>query len=199
MPDSNDFLLWRYMPLVAFIRFLQTGALRLPKASHFDDLREGHHAMDHLLSEAGAHGTFSEIFSDAVDKLNNCHYVSCWHLSSSESLAMWKIYGGDSFSIAITAKVGRVMEVFHRFCKDESVEGMCGEVIYGSPINDDNKFRATTLGLPFGSQEGNLMRWRLRLRFFQKLNRLNMRWSGGQLSGQNVMRRPMQSLLLSGK
>jgi hypothetical protein len=114
------------MPLISLLDFLQTGDLRLSRADKFEDTQEGYVGLGNLLSAVPLelHG----IAREALQRQNLDCFVSCWHLSPSESLAMWKIYGANSFSSAV---------------------GMFGEVVYANYISD-GAFNVKTLGLPFG-------------------------------------------------
>lgn len=54
------------------------------------------------------------------------HYVNCWHASSFESAAMWKVYGYDDHGVAIISRLRRIKDAFDDF-KDTIY---CGQVKY---------------------------------------------------------------------
>ena len=148
-PDKKK-KLWRYMPLISLLDFLQTGELRLSRADTFEDVREGHvgldamleHVPDHLHTQAKA----------AINRQNRECYITCWHLAHSESLAMWRVYGNQAFSIALVSNVGRVMSVCHDYTEDLSSCGLFGEVLYENYFSD-GKSNVKAVGVPFGYRE----------------------------------------------
>lgn len=107
--------LWRYMPLVALLDFLQTAELRLPRVDSFEDVREGHVGLEAMLETVPSR--LHSQATEALKKQNKECFVSCWHLSSSESLAMWKVYGVHNFSVAMVSNVGKVMSACQRSCQ----------------------------------------------------------------------------------
>jgi hypothetical protein len=139
--------LWRYMPLISLLDFLQTGELRFPRANTFDDIQEGHVGLDAMLETIPPN--LHHQAKAALERQNAECFVSCWHLSASESLAMWKVYGIHNFSVALVSNVGKVMSVCHEYCKNLSSTGMFGEVIYENYVTD-GKLNVKTMGIPFG-------------------------------------------------
>ena len=59
--------------------------------------------------------------------------VSCWHIDSdsTESIAMWKIYGGSTNSICITTTVGQLLDSID----EESIELIVSKVHYIDYMN----------------------------------------------------------------
>ncbi|MFC1626152.1 DUF2971 domain-containing protein [Pseudomonadota bacterium] len=153
MTESNDVdrkKLWRYIPLISLLDLLQTGELRLPRADSFEDIQEGHIGLDAILKSFPTIQLYQH--KEALERQNTECFVSCWHLSSSESLAMWKVYGGHAFSVALVSNVGKVVSACHEHCKDLSSTGMFGEVIYDNYVSD-GKINVETMGLPFGYRD----------------------------------------------
>lgn len=143
--------LWRYMPLIQLLDFLQTKELRFTKADAFEDIQEGYIGLDAMLKALPQDAT-DELrlqTKEEIENLNNECFVSCWHLSSSESLAMWKIYGIHNFSVALVSDVDRVMSLGKAYCKVSPVSGVMGEVIYDNYILDA-KANVNVTGLPTG-------------------------------------------------
>ena len=62
---------------------------------------------------------------------------------------MWRLYGRGDAPIAIVSSVSAVMSDSNVFCETTDFGGMFGDVIYDSFFLD-GRFRASTLGLPFG-------------------------------------------------
>lgn len=135
---SKNKKLWRYMPLIQLLDFLQTKELRFTKADAFEDIQEGYIGLDAMLTALpkDASDALRQKTKEAIENLNNECFASCWHLSSSESLAMWKIYGIHNFSVALVSDVDRVMSVGDAYSKAEPVSCVMGEVIYDNYIKD---------------------------------------------------------------
>jgi hypothetical protein len=126
------------MPLIQLLDFLQTKELRFTKADAFEDIQEGYIGLDAMLM-ALPQDASEELriqTKEAIENLNNECFASCWHLSSSESLAMWKIYGIHNFSVALVSDAQRVMSVSKTYCQNEPVSCVMGEVIYDNYIKD---------------------------------------------------------------
>lgn len=143
--------LWRYMPLIALLDLLQSRQLRLARADSFDDKREGLVGLEEALLSTIP----SELHGQAklaLAKQNKECFVSCWHLSSSESLAMWKIYGVHNFSVAVVSNAGKVMRACSDHYQDLSCSGMAGEVIYENYVTGGT-VNVQTAGLPFGYKD----------------------------------------------
>jgi hypothetical protein len=138
------------MPLISLLDFLQTGELRFSRADKFEDTQEGHVGLEALLSTMPSE--LHEKARQALHRQNLECFVSCWHLSSSESLAMWKIYGANAFSVAVVSNVGKVMSACHHYCTDSSAAGMFGEVVYDDYVSNGT-LNVQTLGIPFGYKE----------------------------------------------
>lgn len=146
--------LWRYMPLIQLLDFLQTKELRFTKADSFEDIQEGYIGLDAMLNALPEDAT-DELrlqTKQTIENLNNECFASCWHLSSSESLAMWKVYGIHNFSVALVSSVESVMTVSNEYCKNEPVSGVMGEVIYYDYIQD-GKPNVDTVTLPLEEKE----------------------------------------------
>ena len=126
------------MPLIQLLDFLQTKELRFTKADAFEDIQEGYIGLDAMLMALpqDASEKLHIETKEAIENLNNECFASCWHLSSSESLAMWKIYGIHNFSVALVSDVQRVMSVSDVYCQTEPVSCVMGEVIYDNYIKD---------------------------------------------------------------
>ena len=60
-------------------------------------------------------------YKDVISAQKNWLDVSCWHLNSddTESIAMWKIYGGSTNSVCISTTVGQLIDAIK--IKDSSL------------------------------------------------------------------------------
>jgi len=106
-------ILRRYLDLPKFVDFLRTGELYLEQASHFDDHLEGtlpekiRQSICELPDFLDSHGDPS--IWEQKNKNRTC--LSCWTLGSKDNMALWKIYGGTTKSVAITTTVNRLISV----------------------------------------------------------------------------------------
>ena len=142
------------MPLIQLIDFLQTKELRFTKADGFEDIQEGYIGLDAMIKALPQDATDDLRLrtQKAIENLNKQCFASCWHLSSSESLAMWKVYVIHNFSVALVSSVDSVMAVSDTYCNNNSVSGMMGEVIYHNYIVD-GRANVEVIGLPLADKE----------------------------------------------
>src|SRR5438094_6037825 len=90
-PDA-DTILWRYMPLQSFLRFLQTSRIHFTRADQFPDPWEGVEPQPNLEQLKDFIGPCTPKFLQQV--LENHHlvrkwvFINCWHEASCESAAM---------------------------------------------------------------------------------------------------------------
>jgi hypothetical protein len=135
------------MSLVGLLNFLQTGKLHLARADGFEDSLEGQFGLRAIGPHVSPPPTADH--EAAVDRMRAECFLSCWHLSAAESLAMWRLYGQSSHSIAIVSTVSEVMSVANDFCENLEHCGMFGDVIYNDYV-DSGRMRVSTVCLPFG-------------------------------------------------
>ena len=154
--------LWRYMDLAKFVSLISRNELFFSAASSFEDIFEGAKGVEknkekwdafyldffkHAVSTApGRKACYNadEIINEEANRLLNeieksgqksreYTYISCWHLNSYESEAMWKLYSKDAANaIAIQTTTKRLYEAFD---KDPTIS--IGKVKY---MDYDNNF-----------------------------------------------------------
>jgi hypothetical protein len=135
---SADTKIWRYMDFTKFVSLLATRKLyfsnieSLSASDPFEGLYTRHNleaerqflalAFDKLPEEARRafsneaswanfvrHATLGNQ-RDFAKKQRRLTYVNCWHISSHQSAAMWKIYLKSDEGIAIQSTVGHLIE-----------------------------------------------------------------------------------------
>ncbi len=141
---SPDNKLWRYMDLAKFISLISKKKLFFAVASSFEDIFEGAKGIEKnkdkwdafykdFFKQAVATAPGRDSKRNTEEELNeeakrllkemeiigeakrNNTYISCWHLNSHESEAMWKIYSKDySNAIAIQTTAQKVYEALDR-------------------------------------------------------------------------------------
>lgn len=104
-PTDKSVLLWRYLDLARLIALLGDKKLHFARADVFQDTHEG--AITARMAQ-----TLEAQLSDRVPlrlklsefrkQLKECMFISCWCMGPSESEAMWKLYCGDKYGLAIT-------------------------------------------------------------------------------------------------
>ena len=113
---SEKDILVRYMDIEKFKLLLQNG-LRLARADMFvkDDPFEGEfteqiYSISHQVSKEdnGKRTYFSETLKNEVERIRKHAFISSWALGTSESVAMWRLYGRSKDSVAIKTSVGQI-------------------------------------------------------------------------------------------
>ena len=85
--DLKEKYLYRFLSNENLERFLQTGCMWMARADTFGDKMECVSLKD-LLAERPP--------ISAIEERKRRHLISCWHLATNESLAMWDTYVSDS-------------------------------------------------------------------------------------------------------
>ena len=103
-------ILRRYVDLPKLIDFLRTGELFLGQASRFDDPLEGtlpegiRRSLREQTEYVNQHGDPTEWEKKYKDRT----YLGCWTLGAKDNMALWKLYGRTTESVAITTTVERL-------------------------------------------------------------------------------------------
>jgi hypothetical protein len=112
--------LWRYVDVPRFLAVCEDRALFFNRASTFADTFEGSFPQGQSQIERIT-GMVSGVspeeiveispdFGDVWTTLRKWAYVSCWHISDSESAAMWSLYARDNASMALQTTVQRLAD-----------------------------------------------------------------------------------------
>jgi len=130
---SKSKTIWRYMSLAKYIDLLHRKKLFLSRIDRFDDPYEGQwtnawkeYSSFHLDLD-GENGLINTMF-------NKQYFISCWHLSEHESVAIWKIYCSESDGIAIKSTIGKIIK---SLSVDQEQQIHIGVVEY---IDDHSKY-----------------------------------------------------------
>lgn len=105
-PPPEDAILWRYMDFTKFVSLLDERALFFARADQLGDPFEGATPTNNIKSRyASLKSELSEkeilMYEHLMVELRRFTLISCWHESSHESEAMWKIYSSANSGIAI--------------------------------------------------------------------------------------------------
>lgn len=101
LPDKET-PIWRYMDFESFVWTLQEEKIHFHQAADFDDPFEG--AIPNFI--------LSKYDGDGMDRhfrwseySREFTFLNCWHQNSSQSAAMWDLYGNGNRSIAIKSSI----------------------------------------------------------------------------------------------
>ena len=105
-PPPADAILWRYMDFTKFVSLLEKRALFFARADKLGDPFEGAMPINNIKSRyTSLKPELSEkeilMYEYLRVELRRFTLISCWHESSHESEAMWKVYSSANSGIAI--------------------------------------------------------------------------------------------------
>lgn len=101
--DSN--IIWRYMDFTKFVSLLDRSALFFARADKFKDPFEGSWTKKNFERMTVALKSVDVLGADHIREffknLREHTFINCWHLSTEESAALWKLYLKSDEGIAI--------------------------------------------------------------------------------------------------
>jgi hypothetical protein len=101
--------LWRYMDFTKLLSLLEDSAIFLAPATSFEDPYEGFLPKGNITlssfvkSKSKDKGPTNVIVADKEKVL-----INCWHMSTYESAAMWKLYGKGNETVCVTTKYSKL-------------------------------------------------------------------------------------------
>ena len=104
-PSNKSVVLWRYLDLAKLVALLSDKKLHLARADVFPDQHEGsitNSMMEALKQQFADRAEPSKQLSEFRKLMKESIFISCW-CKEPESEAMWKLYCGDNYGVAITA------------------------------------------------------------------------------------------------
>lgn len=110
-----DEQLWRYFRPERFISFLKEGKLYFASANEFVDPFEGAVAIQVNPPPPDPRYVQMDRTERAFFELKRLTKISCWHRSSYESDAMWKLYAGEHKGVAICTTPDRMRAALKPF------------------------------------------------------------------------------------
>jgi hypothetical protein len=111
-PQDLNGVIWRYMKFERFAWMLAHRALYFSSIERFEDPHEG--ALTEIEDQE-----FSATYDETVRSAARYHTVqfsrrrvmaNCWHLSTHESAAMWRLYAGTDKAVAIQSTFSRLQQ-----------------------------------------------------------------------------------------
>lgn len=136
-PADPNVKIWRYMSLARFIWLLQNGALYFARSDLLGDPFEGYYTepmfkakdqsiqkLQEQLSAIPAYAKNAQRLAEGMynsevtsaTKMRKLLYVSCWHMNSEESLAMWKLYATQHESVCIQSTFATLEALLPQQC-----------------------------------------------------------------------------------
>ncbi|MEP7287087.1 MAG: DUF2971 domain-containing protein [Chloroflexota bacterium] len=101
--------IWQYMDFIHFVSLIDKGCLFFRQAKKFSDPYEGSFTWlisqrEYQLGDDSYKRMIVEVYNDARQRTA----VTCWHINSEESAAMWDLYSNRRQGIAIQSTVERL-------------------------------------------------------------------------------------------
>lgn len=105
-PDDPDTPVWRYMDFPKFVSLLHRRALFFPTAAQLGDPFEGSYPEANIRLRPTWYDDQMNADLDRQvypEKLRRLHstLISCWHMNTVESAAMWRLYAYRESGIAV--------------------------------------------------------------------------------------------------
>ena len=103
-PSDRSIVLWRYLDLAKFIALLNDKKLHFARADVFPDRHEGSittKMREALKVQFSARADLGKTASRFRKLVKESTFISCWCMEP-ESEAMWNLYCGDNYGVAIT-------------------------------------------------------------------------------------------------
>jgi len=111
---KSDSILMRYLDLAKFIDLISTETLFVSPATWFDDLLEG--TLPEQIRESYLNDpvVIEHLGSDPIEEREEANRIktniSCWTKNPKDNMALWKIYGGSTQSVAITTTFDKLVQ-----------------------------------------------------------------------------------------
>jgi hypothetical protein len=133
--SEND-VLWRYLDTAKFFEFIYGDNLYFARGDQFKDKFEGTftRSIKTAIENSYKQNQIDCTYRKFKKKLRGKVFLSCWHASRDDSMAMWNIYGQSDTAVALTTTVGQLRQAvenaalpYHIYIK---------KVVYIKPWND---------------------------------------------------------------
>lgn len=125
VPETIDVPIWRYISYEKLESLLSTSALYFSRADLLGDNHEGsvpEKTIQHrpVFYEGATKRFIEKGLAEMAEVWRKCTYVSCWHMSENESVAMWKLYlpegGGVAIKTTISCLKESISDTEREFC-----------------------------------------------------------------------------------
>ena len=166
-PVDSSISIWRYMDFAKYVSLLKAGAIHFARVDTLEDPFEGslskaeYERLEAVAKDGEAKGDipidwkgrYFDVLMGVHRRAPKENYVSCWHMNSSESEAMWQLYASSGYAVAIKSTYDRLASSLPSIYKAaEYIGPFIGVVKYADHHVDD---------LPSGNSFHALMHKRL--------------------------------------
>ena len=109
---SPKTVLWRYVSLAKFVDLLKSESLYFPRGDQFQDRHEGAftESIKNAIEASYKMNHIDFTYQEFKRRLREKVYISCWHGSQNDSMAMWKVFANTTESVAITTTVRQLAD-----------------------------------------------------------------------------------------
>ncbi|MGD8780704.1 MAG: DUF2971 domain-containing protein [Ignavibacteria bacterium] len=112
-PKNDDLKLWRYIDRQKLFHLLESSCLYFCRADYFqkEDHFEGSYPRleyEHQVKKDDG----KDISRNLYNIISKDTFISCWHLSEHENIAMWKLYAKDERGISIQTDIKNFKDAF---------------------------------------------------------------------------------------
>lgn len=145
---SEEQIVWRYFDLPKFVHLLESKSLFFSRLDLLGDPFEGSVTQADLTALSESWWSMSEQSGMPVGIYSEDHrlrerdprhriFVSCWHMSETESVAMWRIYADQIKGIAVKSSVKKLLAHLPnegRIRRVEYLDYLVGKTAILSPV-----------------------------------------------------------------
>lgn len=141
-PENPDARIWRYLNLARFVALLTTRSVYFSRADQLGDEFEGTITRATIESYQDPRSPTSiPAFQDTLRRLREALRrnvaISCWHIATHESTAMWAQYAGRGSGIAVRSTYKRLQESLARW-ECTTYTGLVEYADYDTVVFDGN-------------------------------------------------------------
>lgn len=134
-PTNLDIPLWRYMDLPKLVSMLASQALWFSRSDLLGDPHEGARGSYNQKMRQQHYGEYYAMMTEPIVRIGmemrRFMYISCWHMSEIESVAMWRAYTTTGHGVAVRSTFRKLVEGV----RDERTF-FAGEVRYVDPSSE---------------------------------------------------------------
>src|SRR6266852_1351525 len=114
---KDDDVLRRYLDMARFLSQVSSRKIYLCRGDLFQDKFEGSFtpSLKRKIEISYAQQEIDFSYEKFKKDLREGVFVSCWSLGADDNMALWRLYGSTTNSVAITTTVGRLREAMEAF------------------------------------------------------------------------------------
>lgn len=123
-PESDDSIVWRYLPLNRFEDLITTGELYFTRADRFSDQNEGLPTENYVKAACENMGPGHDVdyMIGELVQGKESYFISCWTRSDCETAYHWSKYAPQG--VAIRTRYGLLKRALDAFPNDRTMLGL---------------------------------------------------------------------------